>query len=265
VSDVADLYRGRLDDFIARRDAMAKGLRGAGDKAGADRIKGLRKPSRIAWALDVASSTSHYGDLVTAVNATVAAQSKGRDVRDAMTSLREAVRAFASAATDEARELGQSLDRTAVVNAVFAVIGSAESFRALQRGELAEIPEAGGLDALATITTPALTVSARTPRKQQGAERDASRNPRKQHEEALARAERQLFELRTITDQALRALNAADAELETAERRLEEAANAADAIRKRREKAADATEQAMQRVREAEEKVEQQRALLESS
>lgn len=47
------LYGLPLDEFIGERGALAKRLRGDGDREGADRVKGLRKPTVGAWALNM--------------------------------------------------------------------------------------------------------------------------------------------------------------------------------------------------------------------
>ena len=46
------VYRGPLEEFVSRRDALAKQLRAAKRREDADRVKALRKPSRTAWVLD---------------------------------------------------------------------------------------------------------------------------------------------------------------------------------------------------------------------
>src|SRR5687767_8277633 len=51
---MSDLYLGDLEDFTARRNALAKQLAADGDRAGADEARVLRKPSRVAWALNQA-------------------------------------------------------------------------------------------------------------------------------------------------------------------------------------------------------------------
>ena len=48
------LYQAPLDQFVARRNALATDLRKAGDRAGADEVKALAKPSVIAWAVNQA-------------------------------------------------------------------------------------------------------------------------------------------------------------------------------------------------------------------
>src|SRR5687767_7115413 len=48
---VAAVYGGPFEDFVRRRDALAKELRAAGNRDAAALVKNLRKPSRAAWAL----------------------------------------------------------------------------------------------------------------------------------------------------------------------------------------------------------------------
>jgi hypothetical protein len=47
-----ELYGLPLDAFTPARDKLARELRKAGDRAAADRVKALRKPSVVAWALN---------------------------------------------------------------------------------------------------------------------------------------------------------------------------------------------------------------------
>ena len=46
------IYAAPLDGFTKERDRLAKGLAGAGDKSGAARLKGLKKPSISAWVVN---------------------------------------------------------------------------------------------------------------------------------------------------------------------------------------------------------------------
>jgi hypothetical protein len=48
------LYAEPPDRFVAARDALARALRDAGDRAGAKRVRALRRPTRAAWAVNVA-------------------------------------------------------------------------------------------------------------------------------------------------------------------------------------------------------------------
>src|SRR5688572_33306860 len=94
-SAIVRVYGGPLDDFIPRRDALSKEFRSAGDRDAAATIKALRKPSRTAWALDIAAleNTEALDGLVGAITETIQANAGGGDVRAAMTRMRSAVRA----------------------------------------------------------------------------------------------------------------------------------------------------------------------------
>lgn len=50
------LYREHPDEFVAGRNALAKELRAEGDKAGADEVKRLRRPSPAAWLVNRVSA-----------------------------------------------------------------------------------------------------------------------------------------------------------------------------------------------------------------
>ena len=47
-----DLYRGPLEDFIAKRDALAAGLRDSGEAEASKAVKALKKPTRAAWLVN---------------------------------------------------------------------------------------------------------------------------------------------------------------------------------------------------------------------
>ncbi|WP_434044431.1 MULTISPECIES: hypothetical protein [Sorangium] len=50
--EVDDLYKKPLGEFTRARDDLAKRLRQAGDKAAAERVKALRRPTAAAWTLN---------------------------------------------------------------------------------------------------------------------------------------------------------------------------------------------------------------------
>ena len=52
--ELAPLYAGPLEDFIAERDSLAKRLRSDGKRDLADQVHGLKKPSAAAWAVNQA-------------------------------------------------------------------------------------------------------------------------------------------------------------------------------------------------------------------
>src|SRR5690606_20750132 len=79
------IYGGRLEEFVQRRDTLARELRSSGERDAANAVKALRKPSRIAWALDQ-GAIEMPGSLAALADAAadlVTAQSSGGDARAA--------------------------------------------------------------------------------------------------------------------------------------------------------------------------------------
>lgn len=83
-----ELYWLPLDEFTAARNALAKELRQEGDADGAERVKALRKPDRVGWA----------------INRAVRSEPKAlKGVLDATEGLREAQEAIYSGKGDRTR------------------------------------------------------------------------------------------------------------------------------------------------------------------
>lgn len=214
---IGEVYAGALEDFVTRRNSLAKELKAAGRREDAEIVKTLRKPTRTAWALNAAAAADAASTdrIAAAIGGILDAQSGGGDLRESLVELREAVQQFAGKAADAAKESGHAADQGALVNAVMAVIGSAGTFTLLQSARLADVPEAGGLDFLTSL--PPVTTRPRPVRvvrpdgedAQDIALRDAVR-----HAEAALTAAR---ERSTKADQALRS---AQVEADDADRRL---------------------------------------------
>lgn len=49
---LGDLYLGDFEGFIDRRNELAKQMRARDDGEGAERVRALKKPSRVAWAIN---------------------------------------------------------------------------------------------------------------------------------------------------------------------------------------------------------------------
>ncbi|HEX2026436.1 MAG TPA: hypothetical protein VHF25_00385 [Nitriliruptorales bacterium] len=100
------LFAAPLDEFVERRDALARQLRSQGDRAAAGRVKSLRKPTLAAWAVDqaVRRRPDDTDRLLAAGERVVAAQRRavsGADadpLRDAVVDLRTLVRTLADEA-----------------------------------------------------------------------------------------------------------------------------------------------------------------------
>ena len=101
------LFEGRPDAFVAARNALAKDLRAAGDKAAAAEVAKLRRPTPTAYALN--QLARHQPDLLAAALEARAAlrdatEGVGRgedaDLREATAADRAATRAVVAAARD---------------------------------------------------------------------------------------------------------------------------------------------------------------------
>ena len=163
------VYRGPLEEFVRRRDALVKELRAAKRREDADRVKALRKPSRTAWVLDsiVHDDPSVLEQLSAAISAAQTVHS-GADLRTAMENVRAAIRDVAAAGARAAIRAGQPMDASALVTAMHAVIGETSAFSDLRAGRLVDVPDGGGLDILSAITIsvaspPAVAASSAAP------------------------------------------------------------------------------------------------------
>src|SRR5262249_13547443 len=130
------VYRGPLEAFVSRRDALVKELRAAKRREDADRVKLLRKPSRMAWLLD--NILDEDGASIEQLTAAIRDAQRGTDLRTAMETVKEAVRAVAAAGARVAIRAGQPIEANTIATAVHAVIGDAGALEALRAGRLVE-------------------------------------------------------------------------------------------------------------------------------
>jgi hypothetical protein len=233
---MAAVYVGPLEDFVFRRDQLARQLRAAGRRADADTAKSLRKPSRAAWALDSAvhDDPAVIERLAAAVAAALDVQAgAGGDLRSALDAVRSAARDLANQAARAAAAAGQRVEASSLGPAVFAVIGDASAFALLRAGRLAEIPEGGGLDFL-TAAAPAEPASPVLP----GTPAEPRDEPAVAVVRAdLERAETAVSQARARAQRAQRRLQDAQARLDDAEQQLERAQQEAAARRTELEQA----------------------------
>src|SRR3954471_21236221 len=111
----AELYGAPFDEFIARRDAAAKELRGEKRRDEADAVKKLRKPALSAWAVNqLQRSEAKRVDGLLAAGAALRKAKSGDALRDASHDEREAVDDLAERAVELLREAGHTVsDKTA--------------------------------------------------------------------------------------------------------------------------------------------------------
>ena len=272
------VYRGPLEEFVSRRDALVKQLRAAKRREDADRAKALRKPSRTAWVLDsvVHEDPSVLEQLTAAISGAQTVQS-GADLRVALDNVRTAIRDVAAAGARIAIRAGQAIDASALVTAVHAVIGETSALSDLRAGRLVDVPAGGGLDILAAITINVAASPSVAPSSQPtpatvpdppNVEPSAQTSTRAAQEAELAiaaradlhRAEAALADANEQSDRAERSVREAQATLDAAEQKLLHAQGEAQARRADVERARRDAEAATAHVRDAERAVAAARA-----
>jgi hypothetical protein len=265
---ILDMYRGPLDGFVGRRDALVKQLRATKQREAADRVKALRKPSRMAWVLD---SVVHEDPAsIDRLAAAIEQAQTGADLRAALESVKAAVRDVAAIGARVAVRAGQPIEPSAVITALQAVIGDAGAFADLRGGQLVEVPEGGGLDMLAAMVQvqPAkATSSSPEPPRPGAAPSEAPPARAKQDAElakaaraALQRAEVSLAEVSKASQRAAQSVVDAREKLAAAERALLSAQSEAEVRRAALERLRNDAETAAAAVHDAEQALAAARA-----
>jgi len=216
------------NEFVARRNDLARELRAQGDKNGAAEVKGLRRPSVALWALNQVAHvhTELAHQLVEAARAAEAAQrallegSAADDFRAVVTRRRDAMTAVAAAASVVIERSGRTPDANArdVDDALNAIVASSAALDIFVRSELVAVPDvAGQTEMFAGIALPESTraapkASVRTPpaptSKGKSAERAATERPPSAR---LTQAREQLAQHREALASAAHDLETADA------------------------------------------------------
>jgi hypothetical protein len=277
--DVDDLYGLPLDQFIPERTALARELRGSGDRERAGEVGALRKPSVAAWAVNqlVRTQRKPVADLLEAGDALRSAQDDVLAGRGDAQSLRAAVeheRAAVGALTEAARGLlsseGQELSDTMierVSDTLHAAALDDEARARVTEGRLErELQHVGlgGFGALSGGGAPAAPVS--KSREKPKATTKAGADGKKKAGEPTAERDRTAREQAKAQEEARREARAIEKE---ARRRAERAGRVAKLALERRDKAAEALreaeadlEAAEAQVREADEAVREAEAAL---
>jgi methyl-accepting chemotaxis protein len=228
-----ELYSAPLDEFIARRTALAKQLKAEGRADEAAEVSAARKPSIPLWAVNQLARRNKPAvkKLLESGDALRKALGKGdqdafataqKAQADALRALRDAARSLLGKATDPVLERVVSTFRTASVD---------EDLRdSLGAGRLTEEPEPGGFDALAGVSfTPSgQRKRTETPKRDDGhADRVKRATKALQEAKATARArereardaERAADKARKAAEEAAAAVGEAEDALATARRR----------------------------------------------
>jgi hypothetical protein len=227
---VAALYGGPLAEFVAQRDALAKSLRAAGRRDVATRVRALKKPKALAWALDAGAHAEPAAltDLTAAVEEVGEAQLSGGDVRSALSRLRAAETAVVAAAGAAAAGHGHPVDGTAVAAGLRAVVGDPDALAALGAGRLVDVPGTSGFGVAPPASAPGPSPGAT----------DADR------EAAVAAAHRAVAEAERAAQDAAAGSRTAAAAADEAAAAARQAEDEALAARRHADAAADAARQA---------------------
>lgn len=119
---IEDLYLEPFENFVGARDELAKRLRSEGDADAAKQVRALRKPSRVAWAIDQVSGREQGlrdalllagAALREAQERLVAGKGSSDEVREAAAREREAVEAALEAAGAAGGQSGSALSPAA--------------------------------------------------------------------------------------------------------------------------------------------------------
>jgi len=247
LDELDGLYGLPLDEFTAARNELAKRLRREGDAEGAERARGLAKPSVAAWAVNQLARRrpERLRELLGAADDLRAAHERAlagegsEELRSAAQRERELVSTLRRDARELLVEAGRSpsdaaLERVATTLSSAALDPSARPL--LEGGRLSDEVAATGFDAFAGLAVAAGTPS--RPRERPSRE-DAAAGRRR-----AAAEKKRVAELRTragsLEKQAQRAERAAERAASEAERAAGEAARARAAAEEARAEADEA-------------------------
>jgi hypothetical protein len=233
------LYAGALEEFVASRDALARTLRGDGDREAAAAVRRLAKPSRAAWAVNQLVRT--HSDEVTALleaGETLAASQE--QLLDGADPAVEAARALVDALAAQADADGPAM-RDKVRATLHAATVDAAVRESVRSGRLLKEASAsgfGGLEALIASghgaeTAPPPRKKKRTPEPPPGPDPRELRRLR----DTLRRANEAEADAESEVEAARRALDQVESTLTARRRDLEAAEQTLNTARTRREKA----------------------------
>jgi hypothetical protein len=219
-----ELFEAPLDEFVATRNRIAGELRKAGEKDEAERVKAIRKPPAVVWAVNRLARTDPgaVGGLLEAAEDVRAVQS-GRSEA----SFAEAQRRFAAAAWELAQQAAGLLEAAGrkpgdgivqrLGRALTAAAASPETADLLRAGRLEEEPETVGFGGIGPVVE--RTQRGSRPQDERAAERDR-KQAEKRARERLEQAQRELREAKAEAARLHREAERAQEQVERLERSL---------------------------------------------
>jgi DNA repair exonuclease SbcCD ATPase subunit len=259
--EIDRLYGLPREEFTAARDRAAKDLRSGGDREGAATVKGLRRPTVAAWAVNQMVRRERQGlaDLLESGDRLRKAQRRALSgvsaggLQEAAADRRRAVNALVKAAQAILQEAGQASSSTleAVHHTLEAASVDEEAGRLVQQGRLAkELSQPAGfgsVDGLSLVPAPPEPEPSRRPAPSKKAERaKASASGSAAAERAAAR----LAELRAERDRIRREVRDLDRSASQARRAAQRAGQAAVKAAEEAERARREAEEARRKARD---------------
>jgi hypothetical protein len=249
---VDDLYGAPLEEFVARRDALAKALKAGGDKDGAAAVKKLPKPTRAAWAVNrlVRDKPDEMRALLDAGEALAGAQKQllGGADREVLRGAADAARRLVEALAAEADADGPTQDKVRATLHAATVDGDVRE--QVAQGRIVKERAAAGFGGLEGGVAPSSSPSrprskdakkTRADAKAAPAEPPAAppkpKGPTKAQRDALRRANEAEARAERAVDGARRALAQVEATVAARRRDLEQAEASLGDAQRRRERA----------------------------
>ena len=274
-----ELYALAPEEFVGARTARVKRARAAKDKALADQIGALRKPTRTAWLVNLLArdDPDAIGALLDLGDALRTAQDQrdGKALRDLSAQRRKAIDALVRRGTALARDAGHPPSESTlneVAQTLQAALGDqavAEQVRGARLAGAAvyggfggpaesSAPSGGGDDLAAMLAASMPTARKDARKKDAGPEDEAAERERQEAAERRAAAEQARDEAKDALDEAQ---DAADRATEEADRRAEEVDRLKEALAQAEQSEREARTQA----RSAREEVRTRRAALDAA
>ncbi len=204
---VSDLYALPPEQFVDARNALAKDLRAHGDTEGAKEVRGLRKPTVAAWALNqvARSHPDVLGEIADVAEELRRAQRRAlsgvgaEELRQAGARRRKVIERVASRTKDVLRDAGRTVSAAVhqqVTETLEAATTSEDVAGALLRGRLEhEVAPGSGFGDIGALSivpdrAPPAKKAAKPPARHASRERDAARERVEAAVAATRRAER---------------------------------------------------------------------------
>jgi DNA repair exonuclease SbcCD ATPase subunit len=233
--EIDRLYGKPLHEFTAARDALARDLRRAGDRAAADEVKALRKPTVSAWAINQLARNERMkvrsvlvgGEKLRSAHAELLGGGRPAKVTEASDAERKAIGHLVSSAAKILSQAGHSTNESTlerVASTLRAAAVDDEGRLLLEKGRLTRDLDPSGFGPLGAVATP-------TRQRARDAGSATDRRRRKAADEKLRALRAELSELTKAAADAdarvaaaRRELRAAEAEAREARRKVERAA-----------------------------------------